>query len=69
MNSAAVLALQEVHGSEAELNREIHLARKTAACFASIPLRGTGGAALLIPGLSPTEAADPDRFRRPEPVP
>ncbi|CAK0847767.1 unnamed protein product [Prorocentrum cordatum] len=42
MSSTAVLALQEVHGSEAELNHEIHLAHKTAACFASIPNRGTG---------------------------
>ncbi|CAK0872243.1 unnamed protein product, partial [Prorocentrum cordatum] len=69
MNSTAALATQQAHGSEAELNREIHLAHKTAACFASIPNRGTGGVALLIPGLSPAEAADPDRSRHSEPIP
>ncbi|CAK0842476.1 unnamed protein product, partial [Prorocentrum cordatum] len=68
MNSTAALALQEVHGSEAGLCHEIHLSHKTAACFASVPNRGAGGVALLIPGLSPNEAADPDRFRRSEPI-
>ncbi|CAK0859713.1 unnamed protein product, partial [Prorocentrum cordatum] len=69
VNSAAALALQEANASEAEPNREIHSARKTAACFVSVPNRGTGGVAVLTPGLSPTETADPERRRHSEPAP
>ncbi|CAK0839907.1 unnamed protein product, partial [Prorocentrum cordatum] len=69
LNSMAALALQEAHSSEAELSHDIHLARREAACFASIPNRGAGGVAPLLPGISPADAADPDQFRHSEPIP
>ncbi|CAK0845855.1 unnamed protein product [Prorocentrum cordatum] len=69
LNSTSVLAMQEVHGSETELAHTLHLGHKSAAIFISIPERGTGGVATVLPGLSQEEAADPDRFRRTAPVP
>ncbi|CAK0838272.1 unnamed protein product [Prorocentrum cordatum] len=69
LNSTSVLAMQEVHGSETELAHALHLGHKSAAIFTSIPERGTGGVAIVLPGLSQEEAADPDRFRRTAPVP
>ena len=69
LNSTSVLAMQEVHGSETELAHALHLGHKPAAIFTSIPARGTGGVAIVIPGLSQAEAADPERFRQSAPVP
>ncbi|CAK0804711.1 unnamed protein product, partial [Prorocentrum cordatum] len=69
LNSTSVLAMQEVHGSEAELAHALHFGHKSAAIFTSIPERGTGGAAIVLPGLSQEEAADPDRVRHTAPVP
>eukprot|EP00959_Pyramimonas_sp_CCMP1952_P014848 314379-Pyramimonas_sp.AAC.1 len=47
LRATSVLALQEVHGSHAELQHAVHLAHIEASVFSSIPERGTGGVAII----------------------
>ncbi|CAK0811032.1 unnamed protein product [Prorocentrum cordatum] len=69
LRATSALALQEVHGSHAELQHAVHLAHIEAAIFSSIPERGTGGVAIIVPGLPQSVAADESRFTHTEMVP